>query len=262
MSLANKVNGLRELWQFDNRWHLIFSRLFFPHEKINIYRYKGLEILTDHSAGDANGAREVLTTPMYRQYLAQMDLNGPLNVLDIGSNNGGFPLLLRSEGLAFKKLTCVEMNPKTFSRLRFNVERNFECEAELINGAVCGQRQVLEVQLGEGSAGDSLYEKTQGGRTREIQGYVFDEIFTRGFGDEIVDLCKIDIEGAEFEIFNFPGHQKIKKCRYILMEIHERRGEFRESIRRKLSEYGFTEIDGAGKDDAMDHVHFFRNDRP
>jgi FkbM family methyltransferase len=262
MSLANKVTGLRELWHFDNKWHLIVSRLFFPREKINIYKYKGLEILTDHSAGDANGAREVLTSPMYRQYLAQMEMSGkPVNILDIGSNNGGFPLLLKSEGVEIKKLACVEMNPRTFSRLSFNIARNFDCESELINGAVCGRRQTLEVQLGEGSAGDSLYEKKAGGHSWKIQGHTFDDIYTRAFGDEEVALCKIDIEGAEFDIFTNPGHETIKKCRYILMEIHQRRGNFREEIRRVLSDHGFSEIDGDGKNDAADHVHFFRNAR-
>jgi FkbM family methyltransferase len=257
MGLSNKLNGIKEIWQFDNRWQLLLTRLFFSKEKINFYRYKGLEILIDHSAGDANGAREVLTSPMYRQYLAQMDLPGELNVLDIGSNNGGFPLLLRSEGLRMKKLACVEMNPRTFSRLRFNIERNFDCELNLVNGAVCGHRQTLEVQLGEGSAGDSLYEKKANGRTWEIQGYTFDEIFRESFGEETVDLCKIDIEGAEFEIFTNSGHDLITKCRYLLMEIHEKRGEFREAIRSKLSESGFKEIHGEAKNDQNDHVHFF-----
>jgi FkbM family methyltransferase len=259
MGIANKVNGIKEIWQFDNRWQLLMSRLFFTGEKINIYRYKGLEILVDHSAGDANGAREVLTSPMYRQYLGQMELQGPLNVLDIGSNNGGFPLLLRSEGLSLKKLACVEMNAKTFSRLRFNVERNFDCEADLVNGAVCGHHQMLEVTLGEGGAGDSLYEKSADGRTLQVQGYTFDEIFEASFGSETVDLCKIDIEGAEFEVFTNPGHESIEKCRYLLMEIHERRGEFREIIRGKLAGHVFTEIAGENKNDKNDHVHFFRN---
>ncbi len=259
MGLTNKINGIKEIWQFDNRWQLMLTRLFFSREKINIYRYKGLEILEDHFAGDANGARALLTSPMYRQYLEEMDLAGPLNVLDMGANNGGFPILLKSEGLEIKKLACVEMNPQTFSRLRFNIERNFDCEFELINGAVCGEHRTIDVVLGEGSTHHNIYDykKSSNGRNWQVQGYTFDEIFASAFGEETVDLCKIDIEEAEFEVFTKPEHRSITKCRYLLMEIHESRGEFREIIRNRLSELGFKEIDGEAKNDKKDQVHFF-----
>jgi len=259
MGLTNKINGIKEIWQFDNRWQLVMSRLFFPREKVNIYRYKGLEILEDHFAGDANGARALLTSPMYRQYLTEMDLTGPLNILDIGANNGGFPILLKSEGLEIKKIVCVEMNPNTFSRLRFNIERNFDCRHKVINGAVCGEHRTIDVALGEGSTRHNIYEQNTNGKALQVQGYTFDEIFASAFGGETVDLCKIDIEGAEFEVFTGAEHQSIKKCRYLLMEIHESRGEFKEIIRNKLSGLGFREIGGEAKNDKNDLVHFFVN---
>jgi hypothetical protein len=43
------------------------------------------------------------------------------------------------------------------------------------------------------------------------------------------------------------------------MEIHEKRGEFRETIRKRLAELGFEESRGEAKNDKNDHVHFFRN---
>jgi FkbM family methyltransferase len=259
MGLTNKINGIKEIWQFDNRWQLVFTRLFFPGEKINIYRYKGLEILEDHFAGDANGARALLTSPMYRQYLAEMELRAPLNVIDMGANNGGFPVLLKSEGLEIKKLVCVEMNPNTFSRLRFNIERNFECEQKLINGAVCGEHRTIDVALSEGSTRHNIYERNSNGQALQVQGYTFDEIFASAFGEEIVDLCKIDIEGAEFEVFSGPEHRSIIKCRYLLMEIHEKWGGSRENVRNRLNELGFREIDGESKNDENFYVHFFVN---
>jgi hypothetical protein len=56
-----------------------------------------MQFLTDHDAGDANGAREVITSGMYRDLLSELDLDGRINVLDLGGNNGGFPLLLKAE---------------------------------------------------------------------------------------------------------------------------------------------------------------------
>jgi hypothetical protein len=157
MEWRNKINGVKEIWHFDNRWQLVLSRLFFSSEKLNVYRYKGLDILEDHSAGDANGAREVLTSSMYRQFLSLMNLSGEINVLDLGTNNGGFPLLLKSENVRIKKLACVEFNPRTFSRMRFNIERNFDCEFIGLNVAVCGENKEIEIALKAGSTGDSIY---------------------------------------------------------------------------------------------------------
>src|SRR4051812_3008314 len=107
MSLANKIRGLKEVWAFDNRLWLIITKIFFRRENLQIYRYNGVEILVDHAGGDNNGAREVLTSPMYRRFLPQMKLDSPANVLDLGANNGGFPLLLHTSGIKLKKVVSV-----------------------------------------------------------------------------------------------------------------------------------------------------------
>lgn len=262
MSLSTKINGLKEIWQFDNRWQLIFERLFFSKEKINIYRYKNLEVLIDHSAGDANGAREVLTSPMYRQFLRRMKLDGALRVIDLGSNNGGFPLLLKSENLEIEKLVCVELNPKTFSRMRFNIERNLDCEFCPLNVALVGESREIEISLGEGSTSDSIYKTTSNanGNVVKIQGLTFDEIYHDAFIDEIIDICKIDVEGAEFEVFKFDNYKSLKKCRYVLMEIHNEKDRPRDEVLKKISDIGFIEKDGENKNESNKHyVHFFVN---
>src|SRR5687767_8071645 len=144
MSLQTKIQGIRDIMQFDNRLYLIACRLFYPQKTSLIYRYKGLEFETDHAAGDANGAREVLTSAMYREYLASTSFSGPINVLDIGGNNGGFPLLLASEGFEIERVVSIEVNPKTFIRLKSNLKRNFGNRSEALNLAVCGEARNIE----------------------------------------------------------------------------------------------------------------------
>jgi FkbM family methyltransferase len=262
MSFQNKINGIKEIWHFENRWQLIINRLFFSHEPINIYRYKGMDILIDHSAGDANGAREVLVNPMYRQFLPQMDLSGSINVLDIGANNGGFPLLLKSENINIKKLVSVELNPKTFSRMRFNVERNIDCDFIGINAAVCGENCDLKLKIGDGSTSDSIYNESKNGHFLNIQGITLDSLIIEKFGDEVIDLCKIDIEGAEFEIFEKGNFQLLKNCSYLLMEIHHESDRDRNEVRRKLFELGFNEFQGENKNESNKHyVHLFINNK-
>lgn len=258
MSLKNKIQGLREIWHFDNRWHLTITRVFFPEEKSQFYRYKGLEFLVDHAAGDANGAREVLTSDMYRKYLAQIKNKSKITVLDLGANNGGFPLLLKAEGFDLENIVCVELNPQTFTRLRFNLERNFENNFIALNCAVSGDRREINVRLGGGGAGDNIYDEN-GVNSYKIQGLEFDEIYRSSVGEKITDICKIDVEGAEFEIFAGNKFGELLKCRFLIMEIHHEKERPREVVLRKLKEFGFSEIDGETKDDEKHHVHFFEN---
>ena len=262
MSLKSKLNGIKQIWQFDNRWQLLVTRTFFPGENLNVYKYKGLEFLTDHKNGEANGARELLTTEMYRSFLSKMKLPSLINVLDLGANNGGFPLLLLSENFRFNKLVCVELNPHTFSRMKFNIERNSNCKFYPLNAAVCGENKILNLTLGKGGTADNIYnsESTEGVRFN-IQGRTFNDIYNETFGDELVDICKIDIEGAEFDIFRSEEIKQIKKCKFILLEIHHENNRKRSEIINILEKLKFYELtDKIISDENENHfVHLFSN---
>ncbi|HEX6123866.1 MAG TPA: FkbM family methyltransferase [Pyrinomonadaceae bacterium] len=259
MSLKNKIRGLKEIWQFENRLPLILTRTLFPRERLYVYRYKGVEFLTDVAGGDANGARQVLTSPMYLRFLPQMTFDGPINVLDIGANNGGFPLLLAAHGVRIKKVVAVELNPNTFLRLRFNLERNLDCEVVTLNAAICGEARSLNVSLGEGSSGDSIYNgsSASGRKAFEIEGVTVDDVCDRHFERETIDICKIDIEGAEFEVFSHPLHECLRRCRYLIMEIHEGEGRSPDKILPALARIGF--VPRLQPPDADPAVFFFAN---
>ncbi|MFN6963424.1 MAG: FkbM family methyltransferase [Pyrinomonadaceae bacterium] len=259
MSFGSKINGLREIWKFDNRLYLAFSRLVFPHETVQLYRLGKVEFISDHSAGDANGAREVLTSPMYRELLEQIALPAEISVIDLGSNNGGFPLLLRSLGHDVRKLACVELNPETYGRLEFNLRRNFRSGFVALNAAVAGREGELNVSLGRGGAGDSIYgrQTDDGAAEFAIRAITFDALFDEVFCGETVDICKIDIEGAEFEMF--AAAERLGCCRHLVIEIHHGPGRDRRAVLDELARRGFEEIAGEGKSDEHHHVHLFRN---
>lgn len=247
------------MWQFENRLPLILTRTLFPRENLFVYRYRGVELLTDLKGGDANGAREVLTSPMYRRFLPRMKLHGELNIFDIGANNGGFPLLLASSGFTVRKVVSVELNPNTFLRLRFNLERNLTGEVVALNAALCGDERRLKIALGDGSSGDSIYNGAAetGSKTFEIAGRTFDDIYEEYFGEEVVDICKMDIEGAEFEVFAHPAHRTLARCRYLIIEIHEGDGRHPGQVIDTIERLGF--VRQSPDDGAEPAVHFFIN---
>ena len=247
MKLLSRLKGFGEIKSFDNRWEIILNRLFFPRTGIVTYRRGNIEVIVDHLGGDAAGTRMCLVSDMYSQYFRDMVLSEELSVLDIGANGGGFPLRLHLEGYTVGQLTCVEMNPNTFARLQLNLYRNLALTPCLINGAIFSEKTLLKVLLGRGSTGDSIaaQEKTGQGPNvleREIQAQTFDDIFQTGFGDCLVDICKMDVEGAEYDVFSHPGHENLKKCRYLLMEIHERQGFTKDQVINAIEALEFKNI--------------------
>lgn len=261
MSLKNKIRGLLEVWAFDNRLSLIFTKTLFPQENLQVYRFQGLDILTDRAGGDANGAREVLTSSMYRSFIPKMELSGTVNVLDLGANNGGFPLLLKTNGIELKKVVCVEFNPRTFTRLYFNLMHNLSCEVIPLNLALCGEERLIEISLGGGSVSDSIYAESDNSDARvyKIRGFTFDWFCDAYFDNEVIDICKIDVEGAEFEVFLQPAHQNLRQCRYLIMEIHEREGRLAAEILPEIAKLGFVrQPTDPGADPT---VHFFINSK-
>jgi FkbM family methyltransferase len=243
-----KIQGLRQIMRFDNRWQLILSRALFG-EALNFYRLGEVVFVEDHAAGDANGARYVLTEPMYRQFLRRLDLPQNVRLLDLGSSNGGFPLLLKHMGVTIASIAAVEMHPRTFRRMRFNIELNFDCELRLLNAAVGGREGTVEVNLSPGSTGESLYKPANGGVRASLPLVTLNTLLARS----PADLVKMDIEGAEFEIFASHTWTALEAVRYLIIEIHPQYGDPRDVIRR-LGEAGFEPVSPA-----CDDVHCFVN---
>jgi len=259
MSLRTKINGLRDVWKFDNRVWLTVAKTLFREEKLQVYRYRGLEVLIDHAAGDANGAREVLTSQMYRRFLPKMKFERAATILDLGASNGGFPLLLKASGIALKKVVSVELNQSTYIRLHFNLTRNLDCEIVALNAALCGARRVLEVPLGDGSVSDNIYgnDSQSDGNVYKVEGFSFDDLYSEHFCGEVIDICKIDVEGAEFEVFERSTHTNLEKCRYLIMEIHESNHRRASKILPEIEKCGFAhQPPEVGADRS---VHFFIN---
>lgn len=258
MGISTKLKAFGAMRQMDNGWQLIFNRVLFPSEPVQVCRYRGLEFITDLAGGDANGAREVLTSDEYRKFLGHLDLRRDLNVLDIGSNNGGFPLLLASEGHEFKKLVCAEMNPQTAARLRFNLERNFSAAAVAVNTAVCGSEREILIAPSLGGTSENIYSEAAKAEGVRIRGTTPDDLVRHHFGDAAIDVCKVDIEGAEFEIFESDAFERLRQCRNLLIEIHHFPETPRSRVIERIEKLGFRQAQPIPPDDEGHHVHLFQ----
>lgn len=242
--VRNKIAGLRAMWRFDNRLQLIVNRLLFSRSS-DIYVLGGLHVLVDSAGGDAAGTRECLTSPMYRTLLESIHFDSGTTILDLGANGGGFPLLCHHMGIPIKKLVCLELNPNTCQRLRFNLHANLDCEIHVENIGIGGESRVIELELGRGSTGDSIFG-TPSSSVPLQKGYriallTLDDIFERFLGSDIVDLCKMDIEGAEHEVMAGSGRLSLSRCRHLIIELHDAKGaQMQEVTLDRIKALGFT----------------------
>jgi FkbM family methyltransferase len=219
----HSFRGLEAVFAFDNWPMLLLGRVFDRKTGFVAYRKKGFDILVDHRGGDQCGTRMCIATDTYSKYLPSFNLSGPVRVLDLGANGGGFPLMLRIKGVELARIVCVEMNPLTYRRLQVNLTTNLGPAAVAINAAVCGiQGSEIPIKPSRGGTGDSMYHDRDESSAPQIlvPTITFQMLYDQYFKNEFVDICKVDIEGAEFELFASSADELVGKIRYLVMELH------------------------------------------
>lgn len=244
----HSFRGLEAVLAFDNWPMLLFGRLFDRKTGFVAYRKKGFDILVDHRGGDQCGTRMCIATDTYSRYLSSFGLSGPVRVLDLGANGGGFPLMLRIAGLEVARAICVEMNPLTYGRLQVNLATNLGPSAVAINAAVCGiQGSEIPIKPSRGGTGDSMYQSHAGSSAQHVlvPTTTFQALYDQYFQNQPIDICKIDIEGAEFDLFASSTDDLLKKIRYLIIEIHyfHDQGPGKAKVlSERLKALGFTDI--------------------
>lgn len=248
--LRNKVTGLRQMWAFDNRLQIILNRMLFSRTS-DIYVLGELRVLIDYAGGDASGTRDCLVSPMYRELLVHLHLEAGAIVLDLGANGGGFPLLCHHLGIPIRKLVCVELNPNTYRRLQFNVLENLDCEIHVLNAGIASESHTIDLVLGKGSTGDSL--KGSGSLTLpDIKQYripliTLEGVFEKYLRGDVVDICKIDIEGAEHDVVALRTQNVLSRCRYLIIEIHDVGATHSQEVTlNTIKDLGFTVLRRSG----------------
>jgi FkbM family methyltransferase len=244
MSMATKMAGARAIMAFDNWPTLLLGRMLNRNTGLVVYRKSNLEILIDHRGGDETGTRACIVSDMYRRYVPLLKVKNAATVLDIGANGGGFPLMLRLQGIPIESVVCVEMNPATYSRLLVNLQTNLGFNAVGINAAACGSDSESEILLTptRGSTGYGINGNVTGLESPHVavKTITLDALYNTYFAGRGIDICKIDIEGAEYDLFASTDDDLVRKIRYLIMEFHD--DSKTPALASRLAELGFTEM--------------------
>jgi FkbM family methyltransferase len=224
---------------FSNRLELAVGRALFRDTKVQVHRVGDKHMIVDHRHSDAGSIRGCVSSPMYADLLGRVTLPKRLSVLDVGSNVGGFPLLLHALGHEIDRLTCVEFNPATHVRLHFNILSNWP-DATVLNRAITSREGEVTVSLGSGNTGDSLRGSPGGaGEVRTIKTMRLDDIPHEG----PIDILKMDIEHAEVDVLLNPGHEAtLARTAVLVIEIHPL--EHAEAIHDAIAATGLQHVAG------------------
>jgi FkbM family methyltransferase len=143
--------------------------------------------------------------------------------IDLGANEGYFSVLAAK--LVGPKGAVIAVEPQ--SRLQAVIQANFEANAcynaRLIRCVVAGQTEKTRLSLAPevNSGGSSLFPHTKYAQPmEEVRSYRLGDFLDRA-GIEGCDLMKVDIEGAEFDVFMQAGDVlRTGILKHVSLEIH------------------------------------------
>jgi FkbM family methyltransferase len=242
--------------QFDNWPFLIIQRCCF--QTPMVYRKRNVRFLVDRASGDQHGLTDCVTRDIYARYFLCLAKDRPIRVLDLGANIGGFGLALILAGFEIERIVAVEMNLRTHSRLAYNLVNNIGSKAALVHAAVCNAKRNILVADNDGWVGNSIYDRSLSDTPNlEVPGVTLDELTRNYFPNERVDILKMDIEFAEYEVLFSETCKSIVQYDHLLIEIHEDEENKARKLIQRLGELNFEIIAGKGKQGT--NVYFFVN---
>jgi FkbM family methyltransferase len=165
-------------------------------------------------------------------YAVPLAARGVNTVLDLGANVGYATLALnrRYPGARF---VCVEPDAETRRLLRSNLELN-DVDAAILSVAVVGAPGRYAINRSHFPAANRVAARRDG----DIEGITLTALLDRAGLDE-VDLMKIDIEGAEREVFEHAADWCMR-VRALVAELHD--GLEPAQAEELLSPHGYARV--------------------
>jgi FkbM family methyltransferase len=161
--------------------------------------------------------REVMIGKEYEYFLRDSKVfhKNNLTVVDLGCNIGSFSFYIYDKS---KEIYAVDLSLGCIELLKMTIEHNGLTKIHPFHQAIAGSNRVVNA---------SSLECTDGGNTiygngAEIQAVTLHQFFIKN-NIEYADIIKIDVEGAEREIFTSEDFQKVRdKVGVFIGENHSR----------------------------------------
>jgi hypothetical protein len=94
-----------------------------------------------------------------------------------------------------------------------------------------------------GSTGYSIENDKAAGASSPhvaVKTTTLESLYNRYFSGQRIDICKIDIEGAEYDLIDSSDDNLLRKMRYLVIEFHD--DSKTPAAIRRFAELGFSEL--------------------
>lgn len=158
-------------------------------------------------------------------------------VLDVGAHKGFFALYVRALNETVPVL-CYEPEEANYAALKKHLELNKIHDVTTKNAAVAKEEGTLLLNVSEDSHNHSIVVAPGTTLQKKVSATTLERIANKF---ESIDVLKMDIEGAEFQIFENLPSSVFKKIGVIFMEYHEYGPDMRsENLQKIFEREGFT----------------------
>ena len=197
-------------------------------------RFGNVMFQARHNSLDAFALYEIWR---YKSY-SEAEIRRDDVVVDIGANIGGYAVLAAKSGA---RVFAYEPVPETYQLLSKNIIINNCHTVKSYNVAVGSKIGELTLNVNPQAAGlDSIYHTFSSTEKIKVPSIDLHEIFVQNKLKKI-DVLKIDVEGAEYDILLNARSSDMRKVRTITMEYHDflDHGHNKKELIRFLRSNGF-----------------------
>lgn len=241
-----RSNKFKTVWQIIQRienWPEVLNMRWHRHkEGLRMIRFRDdLNVICRAGTRDWDVVHELLFVGSYGRALAYLgSLKSSPTVLDLGGNIGLFSLLATSAHPQ-ARVTTYEPGPPNHRLFEMNLLANPRLSARvcLCKQAVAGYSGSAEWTFDDANPGGSGLYAVNGGAKFTVAIRSFAEVIESM--PRPVDLVKIDIEGAEFDLLERTPAHIWASVRAIALELHDDpKGRMpRETFLERMCNLGF-----------------------
>lgn len=152
-----------------------------------------------------------------REYRCLDGLSSVRTIIDAGANVGYSSAYLLSK-FSLARVVCIEPDQGNFALLQSNLAP-FGARAELVLGALWSEPTMLSLDASTADIGLEWGRQVCEGTEGTVRAFDIPTLM-RDFSIDHLDLLKIDIEGAEQQVFSAPDLSWLDHVSNIVIELH------------------------------------------
>jgi FkbM family methyltransferase len=181
------------------------------------------ELKLRNGSSDYKVFQQVFFNGEYKPLLDVVDLNGIeiKNIIDAGANIG-LSTNYFLQRFPNAQVICIEPDKNNFKTLEFNVQRRKD-NTRLYNKALWYKNEFLYLtdQFRDGEEWSRSISTNKQNSLSEVAATTVDELIKEN-SLTTIDLFKIDIEGAEFELYKHSENlDYLNRTKVIAIEVHK-----------------------------------------